>query len=106
MDLAIDLNKELVTNPDTTFYARVRGESMKDAGISDGDVLVIDRSKTAKHGVIALCILDGEFTVKRLSIQGSTISLVPANAHFPHIQIQEGQEFSVWGVVTYVIHKV
>lgn len=106
LDLAIDLNKELVTNPMATFYARVRGESMKDADIKDGDILVIDRSKKPTHDCVALCILDDEFTVKRLHIQGQQISLVPANSAYSTIHIKEGNNFSVWGVVTYVIHKM
>ena len=106
MDLTIDLNRELVDNPDATFYARVKGHSMQEAGIGDGDVLVVDRSLTAQHGDIVVAFLNGDFTVKRFTLQGTTCALLPANRDFPPIPIEEYDDFRVWGVVTYVIKHV
>lgn len=104
MELAIDLNKELVKNPNATFYGRVRGNSMTEAGIFEGDVLVIDRSVMPFNGCTAVCFLDGEFTVKRLHIAKNIIRLMPANPDFSPIEVESGQSFLVWGVVTYIIH--
>lgn len=103
MDLTIDLNRELVTNPDATFYARVKGRSMQEAGIHPGDVLVVDRSLTAQHGDIVVAYLNGEFTVKRFTLSGTACILLPANKDFPSIPVDENDEFRIWGVVTYVI---
>ena len=105
LDLALDLNKELIKHPAATFYARVKGDSMVDAGIQDGDLLVIDKALEPKDGAIAVCYLDGEFTVKRLAVQEEGVFLMPANAEFKPIQITEENEFLVWGLVAYVIHK-
>ncbi|MBK8194979.1 MAG: translesion error-prone DNA polymerase V autoproteolytic subunit [Lewinellaceae bacterium] len=106
LDLTIDLNRELVDNPNATFYARVKGSSMQDAGIQNGDVLVVDRSLTADNGDIVVAFLNGEFTVKRLRFTGDTCLLLPSNQDFPQIQINEGDDFRVWGVVTFVIKNV
>jgi DNA polymerase V len=105
LDLKLDLNKELVNNPNATFYARVKGTSMQDAGIQEGDVLVIDRSLEAKDNDIAVCYVDGEFTVKRIRKERNAIWLLPANRKFKPIKITEENDFMIWGVVTYVIHK-
>jgi DNA polymerase V len=105
VELALDLNKELVKHPAATFYARVKGSSMIDAGIEDGDLLVIDKALEPKDGSIAVCYIDGEFTVKRLAVQDDAIYLVPANAEFKPIRITEENEFLVWGRVDDVIHK-
>lgn len=102
----IDLNRDLVAHPESTFYARVVGESMIDANVLPGDILVIDRSLTAVDGSMALCVLNGEFTVKNLEIHSDGIVLRPANAEYKPIRIGECEQFEVWGVVTYVIHKV
>jgi DNA polymerase V len=106
LDLSIDLNQELVDNPNATFYARAKGNSMQDAGIHNGDVLVVDRSLTADNGDIIVAFLNGEFTVKRLRFTGETCLLLPANQDFPQIRINEGDDFRVWGVVTFVIKNV
>ncbi|MCW5924041.1 MAG: translesion error-prone DNA polymerase V autoproteolytic subunit [Saprospiraceae bacterium] len=106
LDLSIDLNRELVDNPDATFYARAKGNSMQDAGIHNGDVLVVDRSLTADNGDIIVAFLNGEFTVKRLRFTGETCLLLPANQDFPQIRINDGDDFRVWGVVTFVIKNV
>jgi len=105
LDLALDLNKELVKHPAATFYARVKGDSMVDAGIQDGDLLVIDKALESKEGSIAVCFIDGEFTVKRLAVREEGVYLMPANAEFKPIRITEENEFLVWGMVAYVIHK-
>ena len=105
LDLALDLNKELIKHPAATFYARVKGDSMVDAGIQDDDLLVIDKALEPKEGAIAVCYLDGEFTVKRLAVQEEGVYLMPANAEFKPIRITEENEFLVWGIVAYVIHK-
>ena len=105
VEITIDLNKELIKHPAATFYARVKGDSMVDAGIQDGDLLVIDKALEPKEGSIAVCYLDGEFTVKRLAVQEEGVYLMPANAEFKPIRITEENEFLVWGIVAYVIHK-
>lgn len=106
MESGIDLNRELIRNPDATFFGRVKGYSMKDAGISDGDVLVIDKSLEPRNGSIAVCFLDGEFTVKRILKEKEAVSLLPANNDFKPIRITRENDFLVWGIVTYVIKKV
>lgn len=105
MDTVFDLNKELVHNPTSTFYGRVSGTSMVDAGIYDGDILVIDRSIEPANGLRAVCFVDGEFTIKTLKVTKTSVYLMPANAEFKPIKITEENNFMVWGVVTYVIHK-
>ena len=105
VEIALDLNKELIKHPASTFYARVKGDSMVDAGIQDGDLLVIDKALEPKEGCVAVCYLDGEFTVKRLAVQEEGVYLMPANAEFKPIRITEENEFLVWGIVAYVIHK-
>jgi DNA polymerase V len=105
VEIALDLNKELVKHPAATFYARVKGNSMVDAGIQDGDLLVIDKALEPKEGSIAVCYLDGEFTVKRLAVREEGVYLMAANAEFKPIRITEENEFLVWGIVAYVIHK-
>ena len=105
VEIALDLNKELIKHPAATFYARVKGDSMVDAGIQDGDLLVIDKALEPKEGAIAVCYLDGEFTVKRLAVREEGVYLMPANAEFKPIRITEENEFLVWGIVAYVIHK-
>ena len=106
MTQAIDLNKELVRHPAATFYGRVVGDSMIDAGVEEGDILVIDRSLDAQDGDMAVCFVDGEFTLKRLCFTEGGLKLVPANPNYPEIEISEGVKFIMWGVVTYVIKKV
>ena len=115
MTQAIDLNKELVRHPAATFYGRVTGDSMIDAGVEEGDILVIDKSLEAQDGDMAVCFIDGEFTLKYLRFKdmpasdGSSrrhIRLEPANDRYPAIDVCEGSDFIMWGVVTYVIKKV
>lgn len=101
----LDLNKELITNESATFYARVRGDSMTMAGISDGDLLIIDKSKTSVNGSIVVCLIDGEFTVKRLHKKGNQFWLMPENDNYQPIKIKPENDVTIWGVVTYTIKK-
>lgn len=103
---AINLNRELVSNPAATFCARVIGDSMVDAGINDGDLLIIDRSLTATDGSIAVCFLDGDFTVKRVTLRDGRVFLTPANARYPEIAVSEDNDFTVWGVVKYIVKNM
>ena len=102
----ISLDNELVINKEATFYARVSGQSMVGAGLDDNDLLVIDRSLEPAHNKIAVCFLDGEFTVKRLQIDKEGLWLKPENPDYPIIKITEDNDFIIWGIVTNVIKKV
>ena len=102
----ISLDRELVRNKDATFYARVSGDSMVGAGLDDGDLLVIDRSLNPENGKIAVCFLDGEFTVKRIKKEKNKLYLMPENKKYRRIELKEENELIVWGVVEYVIKKV
>jgi DNA polymerase V len=95
----------LVDNDSSTFFVRVKGDSMIDAGIFEDDVLVIDRSRVPQIGDIVLAVLDGEFTVKTLGKSKGGARLLPANKHYPVIEVKEGQSFEVWGVVTGSMRK-
>lgn len=106
MTQAIDLNKELVRHPAATFYGRVVGDSMIDAGVEEGDILVIDKSLEPHDGDMAVCFVDGEFTLKHLRFHEGGLTLEPANKRYPSIEVGEGSDFIMWGVVTYVIKKV
>lgn len=103
---SLDLNDLCVENEAATFFVRVSGESMKDAGIFHEDILIVDRSLEVSRGDIAIFCIDGEFTVKRLSFKknGHPI-LLSANSVYSDIVIDENSDFSVWGVVTFVIHR-
>tara|TARA_Y100000768_G_scaffold365163_1_gene326183 strand:+ start:408 stop:839 length:432 start_codon:yes stop_codon:yes gene_type:complete len=102
----ISLDRELVRNRESTFYARVSGESMIEAGLNDGDLLVIDRSLDAGNGKIAVCLVDGEFTVKRIKKEKDKFYLMPENNKYKPIELKEENELIIWGVVEYVIKKV
>lgn len=105
MDLSIDLNNELIRHPASTFYGRVKGDSMIDAGVNDGDILIIDKSLEPKNGDMAVCFIDGEFTIKYIKIEKTVIWLVPANEHYKPIKVTEENDFLIWGIVTYSIKK-
>ena len=105
MTQAIDLNKELVRHPAATFYGRVVGDSMIDAGVDEGDILVIDKALEARDGDMAVCFVDGEFALKYIYLRADGIVLKPANPKYPEIEITEGVDFKMWGVVTYIIKK-
>lgn len=102
----LDFNKDMIRHPDTTFYGRVRGDSMIDAGICDGDILVIDRSLTPRNGDVVVAYYDNRFTVKffdNTHYDEGYINLVPANEQFPVIKITADDELTIWGVVQYTI---
>ena len=106
IDLTIDLNKYVIKNRDATFFGRVKGKSMKDIGIADGDLLVVDKSIKPANDHIAVCYLDGEFTIKRIVIENTKCWLVPANKDYEPMEVQEHNDFLVWGIVTYVIKSM
>ena len=105
-EIRISLDKEIIKNEEATFYARVDGESMQGAGLNDGDLIVIDRSEEPKNGSIAVCFLDGQFTVNRLKLKNKEIYLMPENSKYYPLNIGEGNELSIWGIVTYVVKKM
>lgn len=101
---SIDLNKELIRHPASTFYAKVVGDSMCAEGITEGDILIVDRSIEAEHGDLAVCCLDGEFTLKRLCLnRGERIYLMPSNRKYKPIEVTKDNDFMIWGVVIYTI---
>lgn len=105
MEQAIDLNKELIRHPASTFYGRVVGDSMRDENIEEGDILVIDKSLELIDDDLAVCFIDGEFTVKRVRLETDAAWLVPSNPNYPLIKVTEDNNFIVWGIVTYTIKK-
>ncbi|MEN8125514.1 MAG: translesion error-prone DNA polymerase V autoproteolytic subunit [Bacteroidota bacterium] len=106
LDISIDLNKELIQNPSATFYGRVKGDSMVDAGLSDGDLLIIDKSLEPTNDKIAVCFIDGEFTVKRIRIERDIIWLIAENKNYKPIKVTSDNDFIIWGIVTTVIKSV
>lgn len=107
MELSYDLNKELIKNPASSFMGRVKGISMIDEGIEPGDLLIIDKSLNLEDEDLAVCFLDGEFTLKRVKIdkENKIVWLVPSNPNFPSIKVTEDNQFIVWGIVTYTIKE-
>ena len=105
-DNKMSLDKYLVKNNEATFYAKADGDSMIGAGIDDGDIMIIDRSLQPTDNKIAVCCIDGEFTVKRIKIDKEGIYLIPENKDFQPIQVTESNHFIVWGIVTYVIKAI
>ncbi len=102
----ISLDKTLVRNKEATFYARVSGQSMIGAGLDDGDLLVVDKSLEPEHNKIAVCFIDGEFTVKRLKVTSEAVYLQPENPTYEPIKITDDNDFQIWGIVTHVIKKM
>lgn len=105
-EIALDLNDLIVKNPVSTFYIRVEGDSMIGAGIKSGDIVVVDKSLNPKSGDIVVAAVEGEFTLKYLKLRDSQAWLVAANPDFEPIAMHEATDAGVWGVVTYIIHKV
>lgn len=103
VEMTLDLNEKLVRNKAATFLLTVQGDSMKKIGIKDGDILVVDKSLTPSDGKIVIAAVDGELTVKRLSIKSTGSWLVPENDHYPPILIREEADVVIWGVVTSTI---
>jgi len=105
LDINIDLNKYLIKNPSTTFYGRVRGNSMMDAGIHNGDLLIIDKSLEPTNNKIAVCFIDGEFTVKRIRIEKDVVWLIAENKDYEPIKVTKDNDFVIWGIVTNVVKQ-
>lgn len=101
----IDLTEQLIQHPQATFMLRVRGDSMREAGIFDGDVLVVDKAIQERHGHIVVALVDSEFTVKKLHKLNGVMRLVAANPTYPDIVPREGQTIEIWGVVTFAIKQ-
>ena len=104
LDKPIDLNEHLAPHPASTFYVRVAGDSMHDAGIRSGDLLIVDRSLPVRNDAVVVAVLNGEFTVKYLRKDGHRLFLLPANQDYTPIEVTEDMDFTVWGVATSVIH--
>lgn len=102
---SLDLNSLVIRHPEATFFARVEGDSMKDEGIVEGDILVVDKSIEPYDGCLAVAFVDGEFTLKRVRMEPDKILLVPANPKYKIIEIFPDNEFAVWGVVNYIVKK-
>lgn len=103
IDTGIDLNKTLIKNPASTFYGRVKGNSMRDLGITDGDLLVIDKSQEPQNNKIAVCCIDGEFTIKRIKIEADHCWLMPANNDYQPLKVTADNDFVIWGMVINVV---
>ncbi len=102
----ISLDNVLVKNREATFYAKASGTSMIGAGIDDGDILVIDRSIEPQNNKVAVCFIDGEFTIKRIQIEKDCVFLMPENKNFQPIKVTDENELIIWGIVTYVIKNI
>ena len=105
-EIRISLDKELVKNSESTFYARVSGDSMIEAGLDNGDLLIIDRSLEPENGKIAVCFIDGDFTVKRIIREKGKLYLKAENKKYKSIELKDENELIIWGVVEYVIKKI
>ena len=105
LDASIDLNKYLIKKEATTFIAVTEGFSMIGAGIGHKDLLIIDKSLEPRDGKIAVCVIDGEFILKRLKVTSSGIWLMPENDKFKPLQVTEYNNFEIWGMVTYSIQQ-
>jgi DNA polymerase V len=104
-DVPLDLNSHLIKHPAATFFVQAHGDSMTGAGISDGDLLVVDRAVSPQNGMVVLAIVDNEFTVKRYYRYHNRVELKAENPDYHSIVIHEGRDFAVWGVVAHVIHN-
>lgn len=105
LELSIDLNTELIRYPAATFFGRVIGNSLEEAGVTEGDILIIDKSLKPQDGNICVCFLDGDFTLKIIRHTENEIWLIPANKAYSPIRVTEDNNFMIWGVVTYTIKK-
>jgi DNA polymerase V len=106
LDKKLDLNEYLIKHPASTFFVKVKGDSMTGAGIASGDILIVDRSLEPKDKSIVVAVVNGEFTVKRICKDSQRLFLVAENPKYPLIEIKDGMDFEVWGVVVHVIHTV
>jgi DNA polymerase V len=105
LEQVLDFNKDFIKNKASTFYGRVKGNSMIEAGIRNNDILVIDKSLQPVNGDIAICYLNGAFTVKKLKVENNCVWLMPYNKEFAPIKVTPENEFIVWGIVIHVIHS-
>lgn len=106
LERALDLNEYLIKNPSATFFVEITGDSMINVGIHSGDILIVDRSLEARNNKIVVAVINGEFTVKRLSLKKEKVMLVPENPLYKPIEIKDGMDFEIWGVATTVIHRL
>jgi len=106
LDKSIDLNSEIIKDRDATFFGRVEGDSMIGAGIEHGDLLVINKGLEPRNGKIAVCFIDGEFTVKRIKMENDVIWLIAENTRYKPIKVTAENDFLIWGIVTNVIKYV
>ncbi|HKZ65569.1 MAG TPA: translesion error-prone DNA polymerase V autoproteolytic subunit [Chitinophagaceae bacterium] len=106
MERGIDLNEQLIKNKPATYFFRMKGDAMKEAGIFDNDILIVDRSLKLANGKIIIAVLNGEMLVRRFHKNFSSAFLTPENSRYKNINLAEFTDFSLWGVVTYVIHQV
>lgn len=104
-DTNFDISRFLIKKPAATFFVKAQGESMQDAGIFSGDLLVVDKSKNPQNGDVVIAFFDGEFTVKRFFQKAGKIILKPENKKFADIHVDKYEDFQIWGVVKYVIHN-
>lgn len=105
LELSIDLNTELIRHPAATFFGRVVGNSLEEAGVTEGDILIIDKSLKPQDGNMCVCFLDGDFTLKFIRHTENEIWLIPANKAYTPIKVTEDNDFMIWGVVTYTIKR-
>jgi DNA polymerase V len=106
IERGIDLNEKLIKNKPATYFFRMKGDAMKEAGIFDNDILIVDRSLKLANGKIIIAVLNGEMLVRRFQKNFSSALLIPENSSYKNINLAEFTDFSLWGVVTYVIHQV
>jgi DNA polymerase V len=106
MEGSLDLNEHVIKHPAATYFVRASGDSMTGAGIFDGDLLIVDRSLEPAHGKVAIVEVDGQLTVKRLFKLNGRLLLQSENVNYPPIEVQEGNEVVVWGIVTHVLHNL
>ena len=106
LDKKLDLNEHLIKHPASTFFVKVKGDSMVGAGINSGDILIVDRSLDPRDKCIVVAVVNGDFTVKRICKDSERLFLVAENSKYPAIEINDGMDFEVWGVGVHVIHTV
>ncbi|MBF0504601.1 MAG: translesion error-prone DNA polymerase V autoproteolytic subunit [Candidatus Omnitrophica bacterium] len=106
LDKKLDLNEYLIKHPASTFFVKVKGDSMIGAGINSGDILIVDRSLEPKDKRIIVAVVNGDFTVKRITKRQDKVFLIAENPKYSPIEIKDGMDFEVWGVVVHVIHSV
>jgi DNA polymerase V len=106
LEASLDLNEHLVQHPAATFFARVRGHSMIGAGIHHKDLLIIDRALEPKHDDIVIAVVNGDLTLKRIKVENGRVWLMPENPDFVPLEITDGMDLHIWGVVAHVVHSL